>query len=215
VFDWLKKLFDWQLPPVPELFGWVKDLITEYAIKPTKRVIQELYNAFLLIGYVIGDVWNRREEVIRKLLAKLQRAASVAYLWAKDHALGLYNLAIAEVNKVWNWINGIITPALNWLQTQISSNWSWLQNWISSTYNNFVSTYNTWKAWIDARLAEFAAFTRDMVNYWAGIYNTYKQRLTDFLSDPAVFIVAWLIDQADRLAEDMRQLAVKVLDKVW
>ena len=215
MFDWLKKIFDWQLPTVPDPFAWVKELVNEYVIKPTRRVFLEIFNAFQLIAALITDVWSHRDYIIERLLAKLQRAASVAYLWAKDHALGLYNLALTEVNKVWNWINGIITPALNWLQTQINDKWTWLQNWIGGVYNYFVSTYNTWKAWIDARLAEFAAFTRDMVNYWAGIYNMYRLRLTDFLSDPAGFIVAWLIDQAERLAEDMRQLAVKVLDKVW
>ena len=215
MFDWLKKIFDWQLPTVPDPFAWVKELVNEYVIKPTRRVFLEIYNAFQLIAQLIGTVWSDRDYIIGRLLAKLQRAASVAYLWAKDHALGLYNQAVSLVNDVWNHINGVISPALTWLQTQINSYWAAFQNWIASVYNSFVSTYNQWKAWIDARLADFAAFTRDMVNYWADIYNKYRLRLTDFLSDPAVFIVAWLIDQADRLAEDMRQLAVKVLDKVW
>jgi len=215
MFDWLKNLFTWKVPAIPSPFTWVSDFVDEWVQKRTYRIFIEILNGISLIASVLGDEWGKRDWIVGRLKAKLVHAVNTGWIWAKGKAKEVYDDAKNLVAEVWDYIDGQITPWLTLLTTTLITLTTWLHSWIETVYTPFVAAYHLWKTKIDSFYDRFVKFTDDMVNYWVGIYNSYKFRLVLFLDNPATFIVAWLIDKVNYIAEDLRQLASMVLDRVW
>jgi len=215
--DWLDDLLAWNPPPLPAPFSWISDWVMAYIIDPFRLGFVELRSVFQLFGGLLALISdrNRRVNIAAQLRNKLVRVFERGYNLAKQKVADLCTYLSILIAANLSYALTVARMWVDFLATYVVGFRATFDEFVGRVYNSFVATYTNWKAWIDYRFTEFSLWTREVFNYWHSIWWYYRQALSDFLSDPATFIVAHLIIMADKLAEDMRQLAVIVLEKVW
>ncbi len=215
MFDWFKKIFNSQIPQLPAPFGWLTSFIQSYVWDPTRRTLSEAYEGLRLIGGEVGVMQTNRDWYVDRLkakflriLGKLEERVQQIYGAGKAYAeqlLVAFKLMIFEGIAVFQAsITSIVAAVSNKIDAFIANVWTPIWTFIQ-----------TQLAGISVQLRVLANITKNALDFWQTVYETYRAELAAFLSDPVGYLLTLVERELGRHLASLARLGASILDELW